>query len=95
MLLAQKKYQRTRKGSDLIISNELTAQVEKDLEEYIRYWNKKKFDRQQLSDEVMEIFAKVDTYLHSNEDFNEWKSFRSSLARIGIDIDAYHKSKGR
>lgn len=99
--ISQKKYARTRKGADLITCNYLSDQIDTQLEPLIREWNKKKFDRVRPSDEVMDVLE----WLHGYNDFPErgekegayyWRThLRNKLSQIGIDIDAYHKSKGK
>jgi len=94
--IAQKKHARTRKGADLIECNYLSDQIDAQLEPLIREWTKKKFERVKPSEEVMDIFELLLYHEEHKEDIHCTKdALRSGLFRIGIDIDVYHKSKGK
>lgn len=93
----EKKYQRTKSGGDMIHRNELAAQVDAQIEGLIREHTKKKFERPKPSDEVMDIFDRIlwDDDLNHAQVRVDKKNLVRMLSQIGIDIDAYHKSKGR
>ncbi len=92
--ISQKKYARTRKGADLIECNYLADQIDPQIEQLIREFTKKKFERVKPSDEVMDIFDLLLYHDEHKEDIHCTKdALRSGLFRIGIDITAYHQSK--
>lgn len=92
MRIVQRKYARTKKGADLIECNYLTDQVDQQIEGLIREHNKKKFERVNPSDDVMEILLSEYLWLEKR-DAERFVAFNDKFYKIGIDIGGYHKSK--
>lgn len=90
MRTLQKKYQRTRKGEDLIAARELEQQVDAQVEGFIREANKAKFAKKEIPEELIAEMSRQAAFFESGIPTPVVKDI---FVKMGVDLEQYKPKK--